>query len=136
MQIILFLFFASLVGIATMIGRKLFLLRSGQINTTEEFSFEIPDAQEIKHVATKNAKEYGYVALVETMRAYLRFSNFLKQVSKEIRKEAEEVISKYFPHKETEQKEKEVSKFLQTVSDYKKKIQKIKHKIKEEEGIM
>ena len=135
MQIIFILFFASLAGITVMIGRKLVLLKNGAVEAKEKFSFEIPDAQEVKHIAVKNAKKYGYIALVETLRFYLRSANFLKQTSKEIKKEAKEMIDKYLPAKETEMSGKEVSKFLKTVSDYKQKIQKIKHKIKEEEGI-
>jgi hypothetical protein len=138
MQIILILFFASLAGIAVMIGRKLMMIQSGQIETREKISLEIPDSQKIKHAAIRNAKKYGYMALVGTLRTYIRSTNFLKQKGAELKDRVKNKINVYFPNKHTEKverKEGEVSSFLKTVSEYKHKIKHIKHQIKKEEGI-
>ena len=128
MTAILIIFFISLAGISVMIGRKLILLKRGQIQSTEKISFEIPNSEEIKYFAVKNTKRYGHLTLVLILRFSIQSSNFLKRKHKEIKIKIENIINRYFP-----QKEKEVSKFLKMVSDYKNKITKIRNKIIEEE---
>lgn len=128
MTAILIMFFISLAGISVMIGRKLILLKRGQIESAEKIPFEIPNSEEIKYFAVKNTKRYGYLTLVVILRFSIRSSNFLKRQYKEIKTKIGNTINKHFP-----QKEKEVSKFLKMVSDYKNKIAKIRNKIIEEE---
>ena len=128
MTAILIMFFISLAGISVMIGRKLILLKKGQIENTEKILFKIPNLEEAKYFTVKNAKKYGYLTLVLILRFSIQFSNFLKRKHKEIKIKTEGIINKYFP-----QKEKEVSKFLKMVLDYKNKIAKIRDKIIEEE---
>lgn len=130
MYIILIIFFVSLIGISAMIGKKLILLKKGQIENTEKNLFEIPNLDQIKHVTVKNSKKYGYIILVEIMRFYIRFLKLLKLKYKEIKN----VYNKYLPHKEINTQTKEVSKFLKMISDYKYKIKNIKDKIEEEEN--
>ena len=134
MYIILIIFFISLIGISAMIGKKLILLKNGKIEYTERVLFDIPNLDEIKNVATKNSKRYGYVILVETIRFYVRTSLLVKYIYFKTKKKIKEIHHKYFPHKIKENKEKEVSKFLRMVSDYKHKIKNIKDKIVEEEN--
>ena len=117
-----------------MIGKKLILLKNGKIEYTERVLFDIPNLDEIKNVATKNSKRYGYVILVETIRFYVRTSLLVKYIYFKTKKKIKEIYHKYFPHKVKENKEKEVSKFLRMVSDYKHKIKNIKDKIEEEEN--
>ena len=135
MQIVLILFFASLVGIAGMIGNKIVLIRKGHVGTGEDFSPRIPDFQEIKDVSAHHARKYGYVALVETIRVYVQSIHLVKRKSKEFKDKTGDMIRKYIPAKEKSDQPKEASKFLKTMSDYKTKIKKIKHKVKQEEGI-
>jgi len=129
MYIILIIFFISLVGISAMIGKKLILLKNRQIEYTEKILFEIPNLDQIKHFTAKNSKRYGYMMLVEVIRFYIKSVKFLKHIYKEIKIKVKKINNKHFPHKE-----KEVSKFLKMVSDYKNKIKIIKDKITEEEN--
>jgi len=128
MYILLTLFFISLIGIIFMIGRKLFLLKNGQILVQEENSFRTPHLEEWKNLAIKNIKKHGYIGLVVTIRYYVRGTNLLKNKYQEVKTKIKEKSSKGIDHEK-----KEISKFLKVISEYKQKIRKIKHKIKEEE---
>ena len=128
MTAILIMFFISLAGISVMIGRKLILLKRGQIESVEKIPFEIPNSEEVRHFAVKNTKRYGYLTLVLILRFSVQSSNLLKHKYEKIKIKIKNMTNKYFP-----QKEKEVSKFLKMVSDYKNKIAKIRDKIIEEE---
>jgi len=117
-----------------MIGKKLILLKKGQIEHIEKVLFEIPNLDQIKDVTVKNSKRYGYIILVETIRFYIKSSKLIKYVYIISKKKIKEKYYKYFPHKEKKYEEKEVSKFLKMMSDYKHKIKNIKDKIIEEEN--
>ncbi len=134
MTLLLILFFISLLGIAGMIGRKLLALRSGRLGIPHEFQVEVPDIEDVKHMAVYGAKKFGYFALVETIRFSILSSRFLKEKGKEIKEKAQTLANKY-TNRDGEPKAKEVSKFLSMMTDYKHKIKKIKNRIKEEEGI-
>jgi hypothetical protein len=118
-----------------MIGKKLIFADIKKGEYTEKFILETFDLSEIKHLATKNIKKYGFIALVITLRFSIKSSHFLKSGYVETKNKIRNSIKNYLAHREKEHKEKEVSNFLKMVSDYKQKIRKIKHKIKEEEGI-
>lgn len=135
MSLILILFFVSLAGISFMIGRKLILLKRGQIIAGENFFVEIPDLQEIKYIAVQGTKKYGYILLVETLRFSIRSSYFLKKKGGEIAEKIKNKFSRSQSFAGGEPEKREVSKFLKMISEYKEKIGKIKNKIKEEEGI-
>ncbi|MFA6524336.1 MAG: hypothetical protein WC264_03120 [Candidatus Paceibacterota bacterium] len=117
-----------------MIGKKLILLKNGKIEYTERVLFNIPNLDEIKNVTAKNSKRYGYIILIEVIRFYIKTSILLKYIYTITKKKIIKIYHKYFPHKVKENKEKEVSKFLRMVSDYKNKIKNIKDKIVEEEN--
>jgi len=134
MYIVLIIFFISLIGISAMIGKKLILLKNGKIEHTERVLFDIPNLDQVKNVTVKNSKRYGYVILVETIRFYVRASILIKYIYFKTKKKIKEIYHRYFPQKIKENKEKEVSKFLRMVSDYKNKIKNIKDKIIEEEN--
>lgn len=130
MYFLLTIFFVSLFGIAFMIGRKLLILEDVSIGEQEEEIFlEVPYIEEWKHLTMKGVKRHSYLALVATIRFYVRSSNFIKEkyekILTEIRNKRKEHLVK--------RGEKEVSKFLKTVSDYKRKIREIKHRVVEEE---
>ncbi|OGI60085.1 hypothetical protein A2641_02855 [Candidatus Nomurabacteria bacterium RIFCSPHIGHO2_01_FULL_37_25] len=129
---LLILFFTSLFSIIFMIGKKLFLLQNGQIITSNiEVLFRISHLEKIKLFTIKNIKKYGHILLVEILRSYIRFSNFLKNKYQEIKIKIKTLGKKNNPNGE----EKEISKFLRIIGDYKNKIREIKHKIKKEENL-
>lgn len=131
MQLVLILFFVSLAGIALMIGRKLILSKTGVTPTEDNFLFEIPDHQDVKHIAVKNIRKYGYIFLVSTIRLYVRTINYLRRKSGELYNIIHRIVT--WNKFEKSESHKEVSKFLKMMSEYKHKISKIKHKIVEEE---
>jgi len=133
MAIILILFFLSLAGVIFMIGGKLILLKEGRLVAQESFPIEIPNLQEVKYAVVKGAKKHSYIILVESIRFSIKSSNFLKRMSKKIKDKINGMIRKHILKKEKEIKVREVSGFLKMISDYKHKIRKIKHQIREEE---
>ena len=134
MYLPLILFFLSLAGIITMIWRELILVRNGQVAVAQHSHPFVPELQKIKHLTFKNIKRFGYLAFFVTFRFFIKSSNFIKTKGKILLKELKKKLSKNKIENEIIQK-KEVSKYLRVISEYRQKIRKIKHKIKEEEGI-
>src|SRR3989344_588999 len=131
MYLLLILFFTSFLGIIIMIGRKLVLLRNGQVLAREEILFGIPHIEKVKDLFIKNLKKYGHISLVMTIRSYVRSTNLLKNKYGEIKIKIKDMTQKGL-HDNSPGKA-EVSKFLKMILDYKQKIREIKHKIHEEE---
>jgi uncharacterized membrane-anchored protein YjiN (DUF445 family) len=118
-----------------MIGRKLLTLRNGTLISTEEkFAIKIPNLHEVRYIVTRGTSKYGFIALVVILRIYVLSGHSIKKTSKKIHHKIKELHKKYLPHKHKEEV-KEASKFLKMMSDYKQKVKRIKHQIKEEEGI-
>jgi hypothetical protein len=120
-----------------MLKRKLAFIASGHstVRTEHPHPF-VPDLQKIKHATKKSVKKVGYVSLFLTLRFFILSSNFLKTKSKILIKELKNKFRKNkhnYIDEITEQKE--VSKYLRVISEYKNKIRKMKDAIKEEEGI-
>jgi len=134
MYILLILFFISLVSISVMIGRKLVLLRSGNVQVSYDIPMEIPYVKELQHVTIKNIKKYGYMSVVTTLRLYIRSSHLIKKNYQNIKEQVKNRIEKNRTDTASGDK-REVNKFLKMVGDYKHKIREIKHKIKEEENL-
>ena len=132
MLVPLILFFASLLGIVVMTGRKLFLLEKQPVIAEEEILVQTPDFKEIRHVFIRKTREYGYVALVEIIRFSVRSSKFLKHKYKEAENKIRGLARKHITHEEEVQK-KEVSSFLKKISEYKHKLKKIKNQVIKEE---
>ena len=117
-----------------MFGRKLALVRNGSTEKIERENIVItPYLIEVKHITIKKIKKYSYVGLVTTIRLYFRSSNLLKTKYEELKTKIKN--SNIVKNREGIN-EKEVSGFLKTVSEYKNKIRKIKHQIKEEENLL
>jgi len=134
MSALLILFFASLIGITIMIGRKLILLKNQPMIVEEKILIQSPDLKEIRYIFVKKTREYGYIALVEIIRFSVRTSKFLKRKYKETKHKIKRITKKHVAHKNEEEiKEKEVSSFLKKISEYKHKLRKIKNKVIEEE---
>lgn len=134
MSIFLTLFIISLISISVMVGRKVYMLKNTQVVYTHDFAIEVPDLKEVGQMANQSWKKYSYLALVLTLRAYLISFNFLKKKYKVLKNKIRN-IKRRDNKVNTVQKEIEANKFLKMMSDYKKKIKKIKKRIKEEEGL-
>ncbi len=136
MYILLTSFFISLLGIIIMIGRKLAIVRGGQIVESEHAHPFVPDIQKIKYLTIENIKKYEHLALVFIVRSYVRAVKFLKLRYEEIKIKIKNISVKNKNGSMEEGAGQEVSGFLKIMSDYKHKIRAIKHKIKEEEKDM
>ncbi len=126
---IIILFFASLLSIVFMVGRKIVLIKSGRAVVQEEIPFEIPYFKEARHFAFEYLKKIEHLSLVLLLRLYFRFANFIKYAYGAVKNKLKNLGKK--SHIIIEQPE--ASKFLKMVSDYKHRVREIKHKIKEEE---
>ena len=126
------IFFAALLAIIVMIGRKLMLLRSGEINVTHAGEFiESEYIDEIKDATIQNIKKHSYTGVVVMVRLYVKFTNFLKSQWENLKTRVDNAYEKFLSTESGETRE--VSKFLKMVSDYKRKLREIKHKVKKEE---
>lgn len=128
---ILILFFLSLFSIVFMIGRKLAVIKHEQGITEKEIVLEIPYLKNIKHLTFKNIKKHGYTLAVITVRYYVRGTNFLKNKYEKMKVR----IMNRGNNKGASGENREISKFLKVVSEYKHKIRRIKHEIKKEESL-
>ncbi len=139
MNIMLILFTISLLAIITMIARKLVQLRKSaeMVLSEEEVLFEIPYIDEVTVLTTKNIRRYGYMSLATAIRLYFRSSALVKNTYNETKTRAKEVIERNKKLiMKSELGNREISGFLKTISEYKAKIDKLKHKIREEEKKM
>ncbi len=130
------LFFLSLSGIVIMIWREMMLIKNGQVVAVEHSHPFVPEVQKIKNLTFEGIKKFGYVIVFLTLKSFMKSSNFIKNKSKSIIKEVQDRLSKNKNINFNELTEKkEISKYLKIISEYRQKIRKIKHRIKEEEGI-
>ncbi len=133
MYFLLIIFFISLAGTAAIIGRKLILQRKGQGNGVGEPLFEIPPLSRLRNIAMAKARNLGDTMLVTAVKGYLRTVNFWKRSRDNAKIGIKKIWEKF--DKPKTPGDKEASKFLKMVAEYKSKIRKIKHKLKEEEGL-
>ncbi len=138
MYISLLLFFIALISIVILVTRKVFALNNnGELYKSKdiELEFDLPDLDEVREFFGKKTKKYGFIILVGSIRIYVLSANLTKKGIKYLYNKGEQRIKKLLGHKAKIVEKKEVSGFIKTISDYKKKISKITHKIKQEEGI-
>ena len=135
MIVILILFFASLVAITILLGRKVALIRSGAaVENLGQFHPLAPDFLKVKAWTKKGAKKYGYLATVAVLKVYVRTANFLQRAYQAVKTKIKEAIEKRIKRsRELNGKRHEVSGFLKMIGEYKHKIRNLKHKIREEE---
>ena len=135
MYFLLILFFGSLAGITFMIGKKLIMLKNGQLLNVKrgKFFLKAPQVEEWKEITIKHTKKHGYSLLVTTIRLYFRSSNLLKSKYQEVKDKLKERQSKR--KKTTHGGERGVNSFLKMISEYKNKIRRIKEQVKEEENL-
>lgn len=115
-----------------MIGKKLLVLEDGQIFHRKEISKDLY-LEEWKNATIKNIKKYSYLGIVAIIRFYVHSLNFIKKQSEVLKIKVKNIIAKR--SKNNEAKKVEPSKFLKMISEYKQKIRKIRHQIKEEENL-
>ena len=139
MSLPLISFFLSLVGIIGMLGCKIMHLKNGKVIYTENLEHShplAPDFQKIKHLTRRGFKKFGYVALFVILKFFIKFSNFIKIKSQILVQEIKDKFRKKNSDLSGETMgKKEVSKYLKVISEYRQKIRKMRHLIKEEEGI-
>ncbi len=133
MYFLLILFFGSLIAISIMLGRKVSLMRSGQLVQHERYASELSHLDEWKHISLKNLQKYSYAGLVGTIRIYVRSVNFLKNKKEDLKTKLKERRERKLQAKGV--KEVKPNNFLKMISEYKHKVGKIKHQIKEEENL-
>ncbi len=133
MSVFLILFLISITGLLILIGRKMLVMRQGDLHIPANFDFsiEVPDFEEVREVVIKKSRRYGYIMLVITIRLYVLSAHTIKQQSKSIISK----IKSRIPASHKTLNDKKENKFLKKVSDYKQKISHLKSKIKEEEGL-
>jgi len=131
MYLYLISFFASLIAIIFMIGRKMSKLEHEQILNHKEIIFDVPYLKEIRHITAKNIRKLAHDGLVSTLRLYLRTMNFLKYRYEEMKIK----IKNGSRMNQQAGNKKQISKFLKVIGDYKRKIREIKHRIKKEEDL-
>ena len=86
MYLSLISFFISLAGIIFMLGRKLIMLRNGQIVLgPEQAMFGRENLEKVKRATLEGLKKYSHMALVMILRFYIKTSNFLKNQYQEIK---------------------------------------------------
>lgn len=101
-----------------------------------ELFFDVPDLNEIKSAANLKLRRHGYIVLVQVIRVYVKSSNIADTFYKKTARGLRNFIRKrILRKKENTEGVKEVSGFLKMISDYKRKIKRIKDKVKREEGL-
>ncbi len=118
-----------------MIWRELVLVRNGQVAKAQHSHPFALDLQKIRHLTLKNTKKFGYTAVFEIMRFFIKSSNFLKVKSIILLKELKNRLKNKNGSLDEIIEKKEVSKYLKVISEYQQKIREMKNRIKEEEGI-
>ncbi len=134
MSVFLILFLIAASGIILLVGRKMLVLKHSQYSAPADFDFliEIPDFDELKNAFHKKSRRYGYIALVLTIRTYVITSHVLKRKSETLWQWLKRRLAKKNHPKAAHDID---NKFLTRISEYKKRIRRIKERIKEEEGL-
>ncbi|MCX6752986.1 MAG: hypothetical protein NTW62_01400 [Candidatus Nomurabacteria bacterium] len=116
-----------------MLNKRVAFIRE-QNMTVVDHSPVLPDIKDVHYILIRHGKELGFFIIAITLRTYVRSSILLKKKSKEIyRKIKSKITKKEHIEPEITAEKKEASAFLKTVSEYKKKIGRLKDQIIEEE---
>ncbi|HWA32051.1 MAG TPA: hypothetical protein VG694_01195 [Candidatus Paceibacterota bacterium] len=134
MHISLIIFFAALLGIMVMIGRKVWQLRTVPPHRIERFTFEVPDAEQLKSAGVRHLRRGSYALLVIILRAYVRSSNAIRENGRRLAQKVKAKLARKNKNGDAPAEEHEVSKFLKMMSEYKRKLGHITKRIKEEEN--
>lgn len=138
MYIFLGLFLLSLSGIIFMITRKLFMMKEKLAVSPTEDSFisQVLDSEKIKKSFLRGLKIFLHTAIWVILKIYIKSSAFLKKKIAEfglvLKHKVKEIIGF---HKNEQASGEEKTKYFEIISEYKQKISRIKHRIREEEGL-
>ena len=131
------LFFVSLGAITFMIGRKLLLINNSEKHILhlhpENLLSDLFDFDKLKDITIKNSKKFIHILVWIILRAHILSLNFINKKRTEISLKIKSKFNKNNP--ENPEEKKDASKYIKMISEYRHKIRKIKHKIKQEEGI-
>jgi len=116
-----------------MVGRKVKLLRRGELEIAGEFPWRVPETHEVRRITVRGLKRYGYIILVITIRSYIKGSDFVKEKYAKVKDRIINNLDKRMHKGNISEENKEPSKFLKMVSEYKNKVREIKDKIREQE---
>lgn len=94
MPIPLILFLISLFGITFMVGRKVALVRNGEVVRVIHPHPFVPELQKIKKLTSKGSKRVAYILLFIILRFFIKSSNFVKTESKMLMNRLIEKIQK------------------------------------------
>ena len=127
-------FAISLLLVAGMLGYKIVRLRRGEMlpesnHTPLSFVPEHITFDNIERDVIEYAKKYGHETLLLALRAWIRAGYFIRREKKLVI----DTVKSWMPKKHKEVSKKAVSHFLQNVSEYKAKLNKMKEQIKAEE---
>jgi hypothetical protein len=114
-----------------MIGRKFAMVQNGQIIPNGKNFSDVSYLEELKHTTKKGAKKYTYLGLVMIIRFYVKFTNILKNIYREMAIKINNIKRSHLKNNPIEKQE--IPKFLKIISEYKQKIREIKHRINKEE---
>jgi len=140
MQIAFLLLFISLIGMITIVGKKMEFVKKRNVTLLEgeNSSPLLFDVKRLEDIFMRSVKKYGYAILFIVLRLYIRYANLLKRKSLELAKKIEDRLkkSKFLPGTEVKtEKEYRVNKYLKMISEYQVKIRKMREKIREEERV-
>ncbi len=133
MSILLTLFFMSLASITFMIGRKLSLVRNGQIEMAENPEAIVPDVHKLRHFTLRSFKKGVYLVTFLVLHVYVKSSNFTKKYYTVAKAKVQKAIKQHLANNITSRQE--TNKVLKVIAEYKKKISIMKNRIHEEEKI-
>src|SRR4051812_49320406 len=112
-----FLFFViSLIGLSLLIGRKLALIHRGVIVVEERDVFTKEFFEALGEDFWTSAKRYGYIALVEIIRIYLRGLHVLRRYYFALENKVKDAYRSRMAHKEQEGVSE--NKFLKAMGTY------------------
>ena len=135
MVFLISIFLISLILISYVLGTQVAKIRRGQVSA----EMELPLHRHLPKINFRRyylhllelGKDYGHRAVLEALKAYVKSSYYLKRQREQLAAEIKKYSARF--RKERTQKRSPVaSQFLKSISEYKKKLMKIKEEIKEE----
>lgn len=123
----------SLVSIMFMIGRKLSLVRNGQIEIDEQIEAIVPDVHKLRHFTLRSFKKGVYLVTFLVLHVYVKSSNFAKKYYTVVKTKIAKTVKQHLANNMTSRQE--TNRVLKVIAEYKKKISIMKHRIHEEEKI-
>jgi hypothetical protein len=120
-----------------MIGRKLLLINDSEKHSLhlhpENLLSDLFNFNKLKDSTIKNSKKFIHILIWIILRTYILSLNFINKKRTEIVLRIKNKLNKN--NTENSEGKKEPSKYIKMIAEYRHKIRRIKHRIKQEEGI-